>query len=72
MTVDEALAIVETWSYVGRLEQLNDVQELIFKQCWEGRQSYEEIAQLSKYNDEYIKALAINSGNNSQRLLMKK
>ncbi|MEG4812722.1 pentapeptide repeat-containing protein [Microcoleus sp. F8-D3] len=54
MTVDEALAIVET--VLDDDEQLNDVQELIFKQCWEGRQSYEEIAKLSKYDDEYIKA----------------
>jgi Pentapeptide repeats (8 copies) len=55
MTVDEALAIAET---VLDGEGLNDVQELIFRQCWEGRHSYEEIAQLSQYNDEYIKALA--------------
>jgi hypothetical protein len=54
MTVDEALAIVET--VLEDDEQLNDVQELIFKQCWEGRQSYEEIAKFSKYDDEYIKA----------------
>ena len=54
MTVDEALAIVET--VLDDDEQLNDVQELIFKQSWEGRQSYEEIAKLSKYDDEYIKA----------------
>jgi len=56
MTVDEALAIVET--VLDDDEQLNDVQELIFRQCWEGRCSYEEISQLSQYNDEYIKALA--------------
>ncbi|MEG4342088.1 hypothetical protein QUB70_02200 [Microcoleus sp. A003_D6] len=56
MTVDEALAIVET--VLDDDEQLNDVQELIFRQCWEGRHSYEEISQLSQYNDEYIKALA--------------
>ncbi|MEG4247995.1 MULTISPECIES: pentapeptide repeat-containing protein [unclassified Microcoleus] len=54
MTVDEALAIVET--VLDDDEQLNDVQELIFKQSWEGRQSYEEIAKFSKYDDEYIKA----------------
>ncbi|MEG4326597.1 hypothetical protein QUB37_07110 [Microcoleus sp. AT3-A2] len=54
MTVDEALAIVET--VLDDDEQLNDVQELIFKQSWEGRQSYEEIAKVSKYDDEYIKA----------------
>ncbi|NJK76965.1 MAG: pentapeptide repeat-containing protein [Microcoleus sp. SU_5_6] len=56
MTVDEALAIVET--VLDDDEQLNDVQELIFKQCWEGRQSYEEIANLSQYDDEYIKSAA--------------
>ena len=55
MTVDEAIAIAET---LLDGEGLNDVQELIFRQCWEGRHSYEEISQLSQYNDEYIKALA--------------
>ncbi len=55
MTVDEAIAIAET---LLDGEGLNDVQELIFRQCWEGRCSYEEISQLSQYNDEYIKALA--------------
>jgi hypothetical protein len=49
MTVDEAIAIAET---VLDGEDLNDVQELIFRQCWEGRHSYEEISQLSQYNDE--------------------
>ncbi|MCU0547236.1 MAG: pentapeptide repeat-containing protein [Oscillatoriaceae cyanobacterium Prado104] len=56
MTVEEALAIVET--VLDDDEQLNDVQELIFKQCWEGRQSYEEIANISQYDDEYIKSAA--------------
>ena len=51
MTVDEALAIAET---VLNGECLNDVQELIFRQCWSGRCSYEEIAKLSKYDDEYL------------------
>jgi hypothetical protein len=55
MTVDEALAIAEV---VLDGECLNDVQELIFRQCWEGRCSYQEIAKLSKYDDEYIKAIA--------------
>lgn len=54
MTVDEALAIVET--VLDDDEQLNDVQELIFKQSWEGRYSYEEMAEFSKYDDEYIKS----------------
>lgn len=55
MTVDEALAIAET---LLDGEGLNDVQELIFRQCWSGRCSYQEIAQLSKYDDEYIKSVA--------------
>ncbi|MFY7806101.1 MAG: pentapeptide repeat-containing protein [Limnoraphis robusta] len=55
MTVDEALAIAEV---VLDGECLNDVQELIFRQCWEGRCSYQDIAQLSKYDDEYIKSVA--------------
>ncbi|MCL1471169.1 pentapeptide repeat-containing protein [Argonema antarcticum] len=55
MTVDEALAIAET---VLDGECLNDVEYLIFRQCWQGRCSYEEIAKLSKYDDEYIKSVA--------------
>jgi hypothetical protein len=53
MTVDEALAVIES---ILDKEPLNDVQELIFRQCWEGRQSYEEIAAISRYDDEYIKS----------------
>ncbi|MGB8691589.1 MAG: pentapeptide repeat-containing protein [Microcoleus sp.] len=55
MTADEALALVET---VLDGKRLNDVQELIFKQCWEGRQSYKEIARIYSYDDEYIKYIA--------------
>ncbi|MCT7997053.1 hypothetical protein [Laspinema olomoucense] len=53
MKVDEALALVEA---VLEDDRLNDVQELIFRQCWEGNQSYQEIAQVSGYDSEYIKA----------------
>jgi hypothetical protein len=31
---------------------------LIFRQCWEGRRSYKEIAQIYSYDDEYIKYIA--------------
>ncbi len=55
MTADEALALVEK---VLDGKRLNDVQELIFKQCWEGRQSYKEIARIYSYDDEYIKYIA--------------
>ncbi|MCT7976015.1 pentapeptide repeat-containing protein [Laspinema olomoucense] len=53
MKVDEALALVEA---VLEDDRLNDVQELIFRQCWEGNQSYQEIAQGSGYDSEYLKA----------------
>ena len=53
MKDDEALALVET---VLEDERLNNVQELIFRQCWEGRHSYQEIAQVAGYDYEYIKA----------------
>ncbi len=36
--------------------QLNDIQETIFRECWQGRQSYEEIATLHQYDPEYIKS----------------
>lgn len=53
MKVEEALALVET---VLEDERLNNVQELIFRQCWEGRHSYQEISQVAGYDYEYIKA----------------
>lgn len=56
MNIDEALAIIET--VLDDDEQLNDVQELIFKQCWLGRESYEEIAKQGNYDNEYIKSTA--------------
>ena len=34
MTVEEALVLVDT---VLPEEGLNDLQELVFRQCWEGR-----------------------------------
>jgi hypothetical protein len=56
MNIDEALAIIET--VLDDNEQLNDVQELIFKQCWLGRESYQEIAKVGNYDNEYIKSTA--------------
>ena len=53
MRVDEALAIAET---LLDGEGLNDVQQLIFRQCWQGRCSYQQIADISNYDDEYIKS----------------
>ncbi|MGE5659410.1 MAG: pentapeptide repeat-containing protein [Actinomycetota bacterium] len=52
MTVDEALAIVEI---VLDYRRLNKVQELVFRQSWEG-QSYGEIAKSTGYQYDYIKA----------------
>lgn len=57
MTVDEGLAIVETVLNLAGEEDLNDVQELIFRECWEGN-SYKEIAEVYPYEYEYIKAYA--------------
>ncbi len=51
MTVDEALALVET---VLDYEPLSRVQELVFRQAWEGK-SYSEIAQATGYDPDYVK-----------------
>lgn len=51
MTVDEALAILDA---VLQQEHLSDVQELVFRQCWEGR-TYQEMAEDSSYDAGYIK-----------------
>ncbi|XWK89231.1 MAG: pentapeptide repeat-containing protein [Phormidium sp.] len=51
MTVDEALELVEI---AINYQRLNKVQELVFRQSWEGR-SYKEIAVTSEYEYDYIK-----------------
>ena len=55
MTADEALVIVET---VLDYQNLNRVQEIIFRECWEGRLSYSEIAKIFGYQPDYIKDAA--------------
>ena len=50
MTVDEAITIAET---ALNYDRLNKVQELVFRQSWEG-QSYMEIASTG-YDYDYIK-----------------
>lgn len=51
MTADEALELVEN---VLDYERLNKVQELVFRESWEGR-SYKEIAGSCEYEYDYIK-----------------
>ncbi|MBE9094975.1 pentapeptide repeat-containing protein [Tychonema sp. LEGE 07203] len=51
MTVDEAITIAET---ALNYDRLNKVQELVFRQSWEGR-SYKEIAASTEYEYDYIK-----------------
>ena len=51
MTVDEALDIVEV---ALDYQALNKVQELVFRQSWEGS-SYIEIAKSNGYEPDYIK-----------------
>jgi len=51
MTIEEALAIVET---VLETASLNDLQEVIFRQSWE-RKTYPQIAEEFGYDAEYIK-----------------
>ncbi|OKH32373.1 hypothetical protein NIES2119_26425 [[Phormidium ambiguum] IAM M-71] len=51
MTVEEALRIIDV---ALKPTKLNDVQEQVFRQSWEG-QGYSEIAEGMGYNAEYIK-----------------
>jgi hypothetical protein len=51
MTVEEALALVET---ALDYQRLNRVQEIVFRHAWEGR-SYGEMAKISGYEPDYIK-----------------
>ena len=56
MNVEEALAIVE--AVLDDNARLNDIEEFIFRECWQGKQSYEEMAKNSPYDSEYIKSVA--------------
>ena len=51
MTVDEALAIVEA---ALDYDRLNQVQEIVFRQSWEGL-SYRAIAKNTGYESDYLK-----------------
>ncbi|MBD1811914.1 pentapeptide repeat-containing protein [Microcoleus vaginatus DQ-U2] len=51
MTVDEAITIAET---ALNYDRLNKVQDIVFRQSWEGR-SYIEIAKSAGYEYDYIK-----------------
>ncbi|MEG3934622.1 pentapeptide repeat-containing protein [Microcoleus sp. T3_B1] len=51
MTVEEAITLVES---VLDYESLNKVQELVFRQSWDGL-SYIEIAKSAGYDSDYIK-----------------
>ena len=50
MTLDEALTVLDTPLPQG----LNNVQELVFSQCWEGK-TYSEISETTSYDPGYIK-----------------
>lgn len=51
MTLDEALAILDT---LFQQKPLNSAKEQVFREIWEGR-TYEEMADLLKYEVNYIK-----------------
>ena len=51
MTVDEAITIAER---ALNYDRLNKIQEIVFRQSWEG-QSYKEIAASTEYEYDYIK-----------------
>ncbi|OCQ95005.1 hypothetical protein BCD67_02680 [Oscillatoriales cyanobacterium USR001] len=51
MTLEEALAILDNLLKPGHL---NDVQDLVFRQSWQG-QSYQNMAAASDYDDDYLK-----------------
>ncbi|MGB8690041.1 MAG: NB-ARC domain-containing protein [Microcoleus sp.] len=51
MTLEEALAILDTLLTPGHL---NDVQDLVFRQSWQG-QSYQNMADTSGYDADYLK-----------------
>lgn len=53
MTVEEALAIVDT---ILAPERLSSAQEQVFRHCWVGK-TYQEIAQNSGYDGDYVRII---------------
>ncbi len=53
LTADEALAIAE---FVMDYDRFNEVQEIVFRQSWEGK-SYHEMAKVTGYDEAYLKAV---------------
>ena len=54
MTNDEALVIVDRLLKSERNDDLNHLQELIFRQSWQNK-TYQEIADSSYYTNDYVK-----------------
>ncbi|MGV0024862.1 AAA-like domain-containing protein [Phormidesmis priestleyi] len=53
MTVEEALALLENLLAPNRL---STIQELVFRQCWEGL-TYQQIAETSGYDADYVRVI---------------
>ncbi|MBD3830813.1 MAG: hypothetical protein IE890_10060 [Arcobacter sp.] len=53
LTADDALAIAE---FVMDYDRFNEVQEIVFRQSWEGK-SYQEMAKVTDYDEAYLKAV---------------
>lgn len=53
MDIEEALKIIDT---ALKPDRLSDVQELVFRQCWNG-QTYQEIAEAASYDADYIRVV---------------
>ncbi len=51
LTADDALAIAE---FVMDYDRFNEVQEIVFRQSWEGK-SYQEMAKVTDYDEAYLK-----------------
>ncbi len=53
MIIEEALALVDI---LIAPQRLNDIQELVFRQCWAG-QTYQEIAESAGYDADYVRVV---------------
>jgi hypothetical protein len=53
ITLEEALTFIEE---IIKPERLSSVQELVFRQCWQGK-TYQEIATNSGYDHDYIRVV---------------
>jgi hypothetical protein len=68
MTIEEAIVLT---NIILQPHPFNDVQNLVFRQCWEGK-TYSQIASGSDYNSDYMREIGAQMWHLLSKVLGKK